>query len=1589
MRTPCWRKLIDRLGFFASRKLPRIDRKRLQIELLEDRLSPATLNLVGTTLTFTLDNNAAAAMSGTAALLTFDAGAGNVVTANVAAQGFGFTTGAQTSGPGSLATVTALDIVGAGGSETFTISTTGGTFPTFDVASVGTTILSTAAFSTGGSTQTYHGPVSLPTTSNVTGSSVTFASSLDDGNAAGTDALTVTGNAVFGGFVGATAALLSLSVSGASAINGGSLTTTTTQEYVGAATIGATPTTLMGTIVTFDNTLDDGNAAGADALTVTGNAVFGGSVGATAALQSLSVSGTSAINGGIIVTSGAAGQTYTGAVALGAATLLDSNNAGAGNNGSISFTSTVDGGQALTLTSGAGTDTFGAAVGGTTPLVSLFDTAGTIAINGGSIVTSGAAGQTYTGAMTLGATTLLDSNNAGAGSNGSISFTSTVDGAQALTLSSGTGTDTFGGGVGGTTPLTSLSDTAGTIAINGGAVNTTTTQEYAGATTIGATTTLTGSVVTFDATLNDGNAAGTDALTVTGNAVFGGVVGSTPLNALQVTALATINTTAITTTGAQTYANVSLGASTTLTHTGASSFTISGTTLSLSPFTLTDNAATAATTGSITAQITGSGNLIKTGNGSLTLSGTNTYTGTTTVSAGTMIAGADAPNAADGAFGHASSAILLGDANTAANNSSPSLLTGGAFTIGRLVTIANQPTTGTYTVGGNTDNSSTFSGAITINQPLTITQVATTATHALTFTGLVSGARTVTLTGGGAIVLGTLAPFSGGLNIVGAPSGGGVDISSGAGNITINNSTITNNNSASNGAGINVEVGYANILTLVNDTIDGNGKTTTPLDGGGLFFGSGTLTVTNCTIANNQGTIGGGIFFAGGTGTLTNTIVAKNTATTDNDIHGPVNPASSFNLIGDGTGLAGISNGDANSNQVGTSAIPIDPLLAPLGNYGGPTQTDALLPGSPALDRGTSAGAPAIDQRGISRPQGGFFDIGAFESRGFALTANIPETPASDTKYRGLISTDFLNADGTTSTVFAVTVTALDPLTDLKGGIIKFIVIAGANGDSATPLTASVTFTSDTGPYTAQTTLHANLIPSLVNTSYFLFATADTNPATFVQHGPNNADWKLFNQLVTTLSYSGQPKNTSQSPSAIPLPAAPIQFQPAAATTTSFNVTMLDQESQPVKVTNLPIAIQSYLGDPQSFNAPGVNTAANSITFSSPHGFKTGEALLYANGGGAMITGAAKSTYLFSPADVNLAMNTITFNAPHGLVTGQALTYENGGGVSIGGNTLGPTGGLVNSLTYYAIVVSPTVIKLANDPAHAAFGTAISLLSAGTATQSLAPTYYAIVVNPLTIRLAINADNANAGTFLALASQGGASQSLVPTGVINTATEFDLTSENTLSGAINSGITNATTQAGVAAFTNANLQIFTSYAIPYHLQALFTNPNGQSVVIGQGSTQPFFVLPDALMVTGSNFAAFGQTLFNIVIVQSDRGPVRLVSITAGQNGLPTNTVMVQAFDFSLIGGALTPAIFYNGPVVLTPSVPVTPTLQPFYNLVDGVVTVMLTPSTVFGQFTLDASTTLTNPLGSLTVSTQGTQGSGSFVRYNPGRQRGR
>jgi hypothetical protein len=82
--------------------------------------------------------------------------------------------------------------------------------------------------------------------------------------------------------------------------------------------------------------------------------------------------------------------------------------------------------------------------------------------------------------------------------------------------------------------------------------------------------------------------------------------------------------------------NVTLATSSSLTHTGAASLSISGGTVSLGSNTLTDSTSAATDSGMIANGISGTGGLVKNGPGTLTLSAANTYSGATTLNGGTL-----------------------------------------------------------------------------------------------------------------------------------------------------------------------------------------------------------------------------------------------------------------------------------------------------------------------------------------------------------------------------------------------------------------------------------------------------------------------------------------------------------------------------------------------------------------------------------------------------------------------------------------------------------------------------------------------------------------------------------------------------------------------------------------------------------------------------------------------------------------------------------------------------------------------------------------------------------------------------------------
>ena len=143
------------------------------------------------------------------------------------------------------------------------------------------------------------------------------------------------------------------------------------------------------------------------------------------------------------------------------------------------------------------------------------------------------------------------------------------------------------------------------------------------------------------------------------------------------------------------------------------------------------------------------------------------------------------------------------------------------------------------------------------------------------------------------------------------------------------------------------------------------------------------LMVSHSTVKSNRAKVEGGGIRVNQTVTATvtrirGTIVADNFASIAPDCSGILSSLGN-NLLGNNSECEFVAGRD---DLVGTSARPVDPRLAPLQDNGGPTETHALLPGSPAIDAGGGRAAPGTDQRGISRPQGNAADMGSYEKGG-------------------------------------------------------------------------------------------------------------------------------------------------------------------------------------------------------------------------------------------------------------------------------------------------------------------------------------------------------------------------------------------------------------------------------------------------------------------------------------------------------------------------------------------------------------------------------------------------------------------------------
>ena len=257
--------------------------------------------------------------------------------------------------------------------------------------------------------------------------------------------------------------------------------------------------------------------------------------------------------------------------------------------------------------------------------------------------------------------------------------------------------------------------------------------------------------------------------------------------------------------------------------------------------------------------------------------------------------------------------------------------------------------------------------AISGNNASSILQTAAT----ISISGLTFTAGKTTGTGGAIQSIGNLSVSACAFTANQATIGGGAISTEGP-------FTVTSSSFYGNSGGLGGAI-YTNgsSVTINNSTFTGN---TASSNGGAINIGGAAVQLTNTTIAGNQAITGGGYYAAGGSLTLANTAIAGNTST---GICADLDPGAALTDNG----------GNYYNTSITGGASPLNPMLLPLANYGGPVETMLPEPLSPLLCQGTATNATAagllLDARNNPRTtvygSTTCVDIGADESN-YALS---------------------------------------------------------------------------------------------------------------------------------------------------------------------------------------------------------------------------------------------------------------------------------------------------------------------------------------------------------------------------------------------------------------------------------------------------------------------------------------------------------------------------------------------------------------------------------------------------------------------------
>jgi fibronectin-binding autotransporter adhesin len=398
--------------------------------------------------------------------------------------------------------------------------------------------------------------------------------------------------------------------------------------------------------------------------------------------------------------------------------------------------------------------------------------------------------------------------------------------------------------------------------------------------------------------------------------------------------------------------------------------TLAGGSITSTTGVLTSTAAYALQNGSVSGRLGGNVSLNKTTTGTVTLSGTNTYTSTTTIQAGSLVAGTNSAVSTNGAFGNASSALVLGNGSTAAGDA-PAVLISGAFTVSRAITVGSLSNAAAYNAiigGSNTTGTSIFAGNITLNT--------TAANYTLTLRAASGGTTQFSsgtwTTNNKAIAIGS---------------------SGNAGTVRINNAIATS-------GGINLNFG---ILELNSSFTSGNLTVAsgTTLSGSGSV--AGTTGVTSGTINGTGLTLTGLTTFNSAANTLSGTVTTNASLASGAAL--ALNGALTGTLnIGNGTltGTSGSVSSEATLNG-GTIELTTGTIGGTLGVTGGNWNGNGAVTGLITSSSGTfTIGNGAnLTANGNLNITGGTLTAGNSSS---TITGSLNYTSASSSTFAGVIA---------------------------------------------------------------------------------------------------------------------------------------------------------------------------------------------------------------------------------------------------------------------------------------------------------------------------------------------------------------------------------------------------------------------------------------------------------------------------------------------------------------------------------------------------------------------------------------------------------